>query len=546
MTQLSKTATQIDAILSRSQNIASPSIRIIGDSIVSQNTIVNEVVGGSTSQNSSHYPRFWVYLNWLTGNAFNYESTLNLNTNKRVGSNSGIGGDDMTEVLSRLPSILSTMPEEYLFFHVGTNDINGGATFSSLKTNMISLLDTTIAAGITPITSTVLPRNSTDGSNDWGSTGGTTQAQKRLILQAYNQWLIEYCLENNIKCVSWHHVFTGSDGQAISGYTQDGLHPNGIGGYYLGIELQRQIGDLLPKARNGNISIYDDYDSTYNPNGNYLNGAFSGTGGSTSTGGGTGTITGTIPDDWLLECKDVTSTNAVAAIVARTDGKPGNVLELTFTTDGAGTSSDEFRLSSYIGGSTSISGWSSKDDLIQMEAEVEILSGHNGAFKSWQMRVADTGSTTYTASTISFDSASNEIRDSANGLGSMNTGYISVAGSGSNNNAYKVTSVSAGVLTIDSSTPVTDESAGSSITLRNPYNAVTIGASNTGVPDENTPILYAKTPIFMPTRTGNILSRFNFYINGTMTETIKIRIANPKLFKRSITPSLLGFEAHDT
>lgn len=76
------------------------------------------------------------------------------------------------------------------------------------------------------------------------------------------------------------------------------------------------------------------------------------------------------------------------------------------------------------------------------------------------------GTVTKTATTISFDAASKEIRDSGNGLltaGFLSGQFVTVSGTTKNNGKYTIVSAAAGVLVV--SETVTDEVAGSSFTL---------------------------------------------------------------------------------
>lgn len=77
----------------------------------------------------------------------------------------------------------------------------------------------------------------------------------------------------------------------------------------------------------------------------------------------------------------------------------------------------------------------------------------------------ESGSTENDGTTISFDAASREIRDSANGFidgGYLPGNYVIVKGSTKNNGKYLVESVAAGVLVVEGT--LSDEAAGASVT----------------------------------------------------------------------------------
>lgn len=93
----------------------------------------------------------------------------------------------------------------------------------------------------------------------------------------------------------------------------------------------------------------------------------------------------------------------------------------------------------------------------------------------------ESGSTENDGTTISFDAASREIRDSANGFvtgGYLPGNYVIVKGSTKNNGKYLIESVAAGVLVVEGT--LTDEAAGASVTTDaegfESYTASTLGA----------------------------------------------------------------------
>lgn len=532
-----------------------PTFRIIGDSIVSQCDTASVPSASATSSNRNaaitRYPRWWTWVLWLTGNALNYHTTLSIADWRRKGSNSGIGGDDLLEIAARLPALLASMPERHLVFHCATNSLNAGVSLSDLITQSVNLLTITRAAGKVPIWTTALPRNAVDGANDWGATV-TTAAQKRLTLAAYNSYMARYCRENGIHCVDWYHVFADASGNARTGYTTDGLHPSPRGSYYLAKEFIRQVGHLIPSSVLGHLIVNDDFDATYNPYGNPLNGDFSGTGGATNNAGGVGTITGTVPDNWRVNKSTSTTTSVATAIVSRTDGLPGNVMEFTFTSVGTGASSENWRFEYWSGSTTSLSSYANAGDLLVMAVEVEIVSGHGGVLRGVTPRISG-NNVSKTGTTISFDAATQQIRDSANGFGSFVSGRMvnvsSVADPqtpATNRGNFYVETASAGVLQLRSTSGIVDEVAGTNIVVTLPYlSSVGGGASSENLPDDNTGVFIIMTPVSPQIVTGNIVPRIDIFINGTITDTAVVRISRPKLMKLPFTPSLLSFDAHD-
>ncbi len=522
-----------------SLRVSVPTFRIVGDSIASQNVPVSHAVSGATSMAITFYPYWWNLVVWLSGNQINNVGFLNVSDNKRYGTNSGIGGSDMVEVAAFLPAIIDTMPENHIIFCVGTNDINNGTSLATLNNRFETLNSMAVAAGIVPIWTTVLPRNAVDGANDWSATV-TTTAQKRLIMNAHNIYRKAFCKENGIICVDWNAVFSNSTGDAATGYTVDGVHPGGKGSWYLGLKFWNDISGLFPNGSTVS-NAYDVYDVTYNPFGNRLNGAFIGTAGVTSVGSGTGTITGTVPTNFQFAKATSTTTNAFLEII---DGE----LEITFTSFGTGNVSENWRLNYWSGSSTSLGSYAVINDYLEMSVEVQYVKGHGGTGKAVGARVGNSAAVTNAGSTISFVASPPQILDSANGFGSFVGSRLAVVtgSNATNNTVYKIVSAAAGALTLDPTSVVVTAAAGPAISVSIPSMSTnSLGASLTTIPDENTPVIYQRTPVMQMPYTGNVVPRIDIYVNGTIAGTHKVRIARPALRKLPFAPSLINFEADD-
>lgn len=530
--------------------LAGPSILLVGDSTSSQNDSFSGNATGALTMAITRYQKAFTWLDNLTGGALNYETTFNIQNNTRDGSNAARGGASITEVTTKITTgdansnfvPLKNFPQKYFWVQVGTNDINSGTSLATLITNYTAMVKAITDAGKIPILTTVLPRNAVDGVNDWGAVG-TTAAQKRLVLNSFNRWIVEFARENNIICVNWTAAFSDETGNAKTGYTTDSLHPNARGSYYLALEALRQVGFLFPKGRLGQQNGYDVYDATYNPYGNILNGDLSGTGGSLSAGSGTGTVTGTVADNFQLSKNTSTTTSVVASLVTR-NGMLAQ--KLVFTSAGTGSSAEDWRYSYWSGSSTSLGSYATAGDNLKIEAGFEVEAGTEGVLRAVQPRVSMNAGVTVTASTISFNATTNTINDSGNGLaGFPVNAAINVAGSASNNNVYRVTAVTAGTLTISPLTPVTTEAAGASISLRLPALASSTNASGENYPNENTGVYWVRAPHFVVPTTGNISPRFGFYINGTIAGTATVYIYRPSLNKMPFKPSVLNYVATD-
>ena len=538
--------------------IRTPSIRPVGDSITNNNDAATPgTSAGSLTTSITRRACYWSLFNWRRGNSLNHITYMNPLTHLRCGSNSGIGGNTIQDVIDRLPTLLGTMPETHMFIHIGTNSLNAGLDLATMISQYTTMIGLVIAAGKVPIVSTILPRNNVDGGggSDWSATV-TTAAQKRLILGAFNSWLEWYSRENGIICVPWHTVFGNASGDAITGYTDDGLHPSGKGSWYLAEFLDYCIGDLVPRRAVLPFNAYSLYDSTYNPQGNPVNGLFTGTGGTTTSAGGAGTITtsgstAVVPDNIRINKSTSTTTSCDVQIVSRNDGLPGNVLQLTFTSLGTGNASENWRIEHFASASTNLTSYAIEGDLLAAYVEAEVLTGHGGTFKNVGCRV--TGSNAglsggASQTTISFDATTKQIRASNTPFANFRAGVriiVQGAANSANNSEFEVVSVTGNnVIQLASTATLVTEAAGNSITLTQPYmTAAASSNSSERWADEDTGILRLATPVSHQNITGNVLVRSDIYIDGTIAGTAVVRLSCLGVVKLPITPSLISFVA---
>lgn len=551
--------------------LSEPSIFLFGDSTDSQVDSMNYQVSGSTTTALTRSYRAFGWLLALSGRALNYYTCYDPSDNRRKGSNSGVGGASIPELRTRfnigdffsgfVP--VKNRPEKYMWIQVGTNDINSGGTalgsagfLPQFIINYTGLIQDILAAGKIPIVTTILPRNAVDGAFDWGTLGGTTAAQKRQVFNSANAWLMQYCSENNIACIPWHGAFSNNTGDAVTGFTAEGLHPNNRGSYYLAQEAYKDVAFLFGKSLKGSLNAYDVFDATYNPYGNILNGAMSGTGGAISVGAGTGTVTGTIANNFQLAKATSTSTSCVASIVTGPDGKLRQ--KFVFTSDGTGAAIEEWRYNYWTGASTTYAGFATYDDNLIMEGEWEFEGGHGGMLRGTQLRIGmNSGVTLAARTTISFDAATNRILDSANGFtafaGLVNR-VINIQGSTSNNRPYRIIAIAAdgSSMTVDPayydnaalpSGNVTTEAAGASITTRLPAGAVVTNASSDFFPDEDSGVYWDETPVLIVPNTANMSPRAAIFINGTIAGTATVYLGKPLLRRMPSKPAVLNIVA---
>jgi hypothetical protein len=313
----------------------------------------------------------------------------------------------------------------------------------------------------------------------------------------------------------------------------------------MALEVQRQLAGMYPLTQKPQQFTLNAYDATYNLNGNILNGALTGTGGSVSTG-----CTGTLPDNFQVVRQSGTST-CVASIVSRPDGLAGNAIRLVFTANGTGATSDEIRFNYWSGSAVTLAGFAAEGDLLSMEYELAVTQGHAGVFRFASPRLSNSASLTSGAvTTTSFDGATNTINNSAGAFSTLLGGRwvkVSTASGGANHlKAFRVLSATPNQLTIDRSTAVTTETAvaAGSTTVTQLVNSSIIGSTAALMPDVTLPTLSFKLPLYQPWA-GNLAPRISFYIDGTKTGSATVHIMNPRLFKMPFAPSVLNILADD-
>ena len=205
---------------------------------------------------------------------------------------SGIGGNTTQMVLDRLDAFLETK-YGYVCVLVGTNDITSGIQLATITANLASIYQRINATGARVIACHVLPRLSTD------------TAAKRELVCAVNDWISAYCSarDSGMILCDWYPAMADTAGNLRDAYHAAGdVHPNGTGFWAMGKFLGAVMAKHIPgKDRLARGWLSQQYNT--NP---------------LSTGNASG-----FPTGWTA------SGGATATKVARTDGIPGEWVELT-------------------------------------------------------------------------------------------------------------------------------------------------------------------------------------------------------------------------
>ena len=183
----------------------------------------------------------------------------------------GIGGATAADLVRAIPQ-WSTIGADSYVFQCGTNDFAGSVSVSAFVANVQTLVQAAWAKGARYCRwLTITPRNS-DTS--------TQRQRKAAAAQQLYDWGLTTKGRFEVLDVAAPvtQVASGAtQGQWLTGYTLDGIHPNNAGGAAIG----RVIG--LADLRLANQGVYlgaigDVWSSTENPNGNILNAVSAGSG----------------------------------------------------------------------------------------------------------------------------------------------------------------------------------------------------------------------------------------------------------------------------
>lgn len=272
-----------------------PVFAVLGDSITAlmcQNT--------STSQSYNSYG-YGTWLRILSGQRIHLPVTHNF----------GVAGERLDQIRLRVDDVLAVHPQ-YCVVLAGTNDI-GTRTVPQMVEDAKAIYERLITGGVRPIVMPILPRSSL----------ATDQLQK---LMRFNTWLREYTRTNKwivlVDPTPLWIDYADTNGDPLTDYTTDGLHPSHLGAFYLGKALSDAISDFVPEQKSYVQSMLDIYDADNYPEGNLLTngtlnyGVMQGTSG-TKTSSGNFTASGDVATGWT--CSKSNSTSTMAATCSKED-----------------------------------------------------------------------------------------------------------------------------------------------------------------------------------------------------------------------------------
>jgi lysophospholipase L1-like esterase len=291
---------------------------------------VNLSVQTSASRIWNYYARgFGVSALAQSGNQMVFaQNTSVLNGRDAIFGMSGATSTDFLNAKAQWSQINADVYIELL----GTNDFLNSFSPATTIANRTAIWNWVNAKGAILVIMSI-PPNSTYSA--------TTMKQVAQVEVAANKYAKTHA--RTFYANALNYLQDPNTGSYISGYSPDGTHPNGLGGYY-GSKPLAQILSSLRTEPQYTASYGDIYDGTNNPNGNLLPTAgmavWNGSGGGVNTG-----CSGTLATGWGCSRASGSNMNAALSLVSRTDGVQGNWQQVVLS--GATTSEiTAFQLSS--------------------------------------------------------------------------------------------------------------------------------------------------------------------------------------------------------
>ena len=147
--------------------------------------------------------------------------------------NLGISGDTTGGMLARMQNITGVvchgtsenMP--VLLIMGGSNDIFYAGTDVGARANIGAMIHQAMAAHMMPVVGIPLPISPEDAPKNWGKIADFYQAAAQI--EAYSQWLKDFCAAFHVPFVDFRQDFLQPDGSVRRELFVDGLHPNAEG-----------------------------------------------------------------------------------------------------------------------------------------------------------------------------------------------------------------------------------------------------------------------------------------------------------------------------
>jgi lysophospholipase L1-like esterase len=266
------------------------------------------------------------WLQWLN---------LYMKGNFMVVANYAQGGTRSDVGVKLLPKIRSGPKAEYAIIQYCTNDVNAGTVDpSGCLANIQQLVTAVEALGMVPIVSTP-----TAIGDPQAQPSNPASAQKNTALQAIVQG--EHLLARNDPALVLFDTYalTIDSSSAIGGFLPnyapvDGLHPSSFGEVKLARTLSTQLTTTVPVT-----DLFPTTSTDWATANIVQNGLMAGTNGRVGSAANN-EVTGSVPTGWSISTSGGTATTPISLAVSGNNSHsnvPGNTLDVTVTTAGAGT-----------------------------------------------------------------------------------------------------------------------------------------------------------------------------------------------------------------
>jgi lysophospholipase L1-like esterase len=254
--------------------------------------------------------------------------------------NAGVSGETTAQMLARIQADVIAYKPGIVITGGATNDLGQGVPTATTRANIVAIVDTLRAAGISVVLRTSPPCN-VDG------------AGRRSATEKHNAWIAGFADARGIPLLDYYGpVVDETTGAFAAAYTSDGVHPNAAG--------QRRIADAavatLPAVFTGKPNLVTSLvDSTDMLTGR---GLFLGTP-SGGLAGGWGTYgndsvpsveaDAAIPGNWQKITGGTSSIRVIDTSIT-TGFAPGDIVELSARIEKAGVAGSKIRVQFFNSG----------------------------------------------------------------------------------------------------------------------------------------------------------------------------------------------------
>jgi len=194
-----------------------------GASYVVPMETVSESDVSSGAANIRFFPTKYVgKINVWIGDSF--VSGFATNTNLFTVTNKGVGGNTLTQIQARFATDVIALAPDGVLIEGGLNDISTASSDNNatMRANIVLMADAAIAAGITPIFTTIPP---------WGN-APTYTSTRQAYGDSYNAWLASYCASNGYTLFDMNALLADPSNPVniLPAYLSvDNVHPSALG-----------------------------------------------------------------------------------------------------------------------------------------------------------------------------------------------------------------------------------------------------------------------------------------------------------------------------